>query len=601
MTDVLSPTFRVNYITSVVAPYPFSTNFPATNQNPMVDDGRWIMGKANGLSWTDPQVVSGVAYATMITHSVGFVDSIAHRTGFPADHWSEGVIRYNGGTKDQLEVELFVRMQITANNARGYEIDIVGGSNTAHVVRWNGPRDSFTMHNSAHDIPITIANGDRWRATVIGNLLTVTRNGSPVAGLTNVDLTGTNFSTNLYGGTTGITSTWTDGNPGFGLWNDTGAINTSVLGWDSWGADIVNSAPSYFPASVFGVVQTPAAVNGKNTLSSVTPSAWNPGSVGAISDNIVAHYSGGTGDGTKVWVYGGGHTDCAYNGLHLFDFAGTTAPVGWALRNAPSAVGSVDTDGSATYGDGLPASAHTYGGQCVLNGRYFRFGGSIYNSGSDPGYCWVHNGTAWVRLPDFPNGSFGGAVIALQPNAAFPQGKILALDRFGITQQGYAFFTPNSTYTGGTWGTLKSVAGGNWTYDPYATHQPLTNTTSKGLMVGGDGNWSFDIDWTNETCLNKTSRSGIPTNGRGGMLFWDSVANCYWFMASNNLGVIYSVDPSSFSATAHTLTGTPLVVPDTGGGEYGHWGRGVFMQFGAAAYIGLVTGRSNNPYVVRVR
>src|SRR5574338_561360 len=89
----------------------------------------------------------------------------------------------------------------------------------------------------------------------------------------------------------------------------------------------IGGLPSYFPTSAYQVVQAPAAVNGKSTLSSVTPAAWNPGGVGAISDNIVAHYSGGAGDGTKVWVNGGGHTDCAYNGLHLFDFAGGAAPV----------------------------------------------------------------------------------------------------------------------------------------------------------------------------------------------------------------------------------------------------------------------------------
>lgn len=359
-----------------------------------------------------------------------------------------------------------------------------------------------------------------------------------------------------------------------------------------------SGAPAYFPTADYQVVVVPASVNLKNNFSSVTPSAWNPGSVGAISDNVIAHYSGGTGDGTKIWVNGGGHTDCAYNGLHQFDFSGTSAPAGWTLLNAPSSTGAVRID-NATYTDGLPSSVHTYGGQCIVNGRYFRCGGSIYNSGSDPGYFWLHNGTSWVRLADFPNGSFGGALIALQPNASFPQGKILACDRFGVTQQGYAFFTPNSTYTGGTWGSLKSVANGNWTYDPYASHQPLTTTTSKGLMVGGDGNWSFDIDWSAETCTNKTSRTGIPTAGRGGILYWDSQGNTWWFMASNTLNAIYSIDPTTFAATSHTLS-APITIPDTGGGEYGHWGRSVLMTYGTNRYIGLVTGRNNNAFVVKL-
>ncbi len=190
--------------TSATASGSYSTNFPAT-ENPISEGGKWIDGKVVGGNWNNPQTSSGKAYASVRSGLSGsrYDDSIAHlSTSFidfnPNQYAQATVFRVNGySPTGGHEVELLLRFQITANNARGYEI-LWGAPGYLAIVRWNGPLGNYTpLLDNVQIGPA--AEGDVLRAEISGSIIKVYRNGSLVA-------------------TGPSDSTWADGQPGIGFW-----------------------------------------------------------------------------------------------------------------------------------------------------------------------------------------------------------------------------------------------------------------------------------------------------------------------------------------------------------------------------------------------
>jgi hypothetical protein len=194
----------------------FSTSFPLT-ENPISQGGAWRTGLGTGLVWTDPQTDGAGAFGTMISFdTVNFIDSIGCLSGFSANHSVTATLRNNGAVTG-LEAELLLRFDISANNARGYEVDLVFSSTQMHFVRWNGPKNSFTDISGGISTGVTMNDGDVWFASAVGNIITIKCNGTTVY-------------THDISGDTG--SQWTDGNPGIGFWNETGsALNQPKMGW----------------------------------------------------------------------------------------------------------------------------------------------------------------------------------------------------------------------------------------------------------------------------------------------------------------------------------------------------------------------------------
>lgn len=216
----------------------YTTSFPAT-ENPISQGGGiWTRGLSEGLDWTDPQTgpnssASGqIAFGTQpAVPGPPDDDSIAHLSGFGPDHYAEGVI-FNVST-DQIEVELFLRLQITAHNARGYELDYVFsgvGSCNLHLVRWNGALNSFTELNGGNAliVGLDISNGTTHRAAIKGSLITITRNGVVQA---TYDLQA-NFVADG-------SLIWATGNPGMGFWDRSlsNGANRNTMGWSTFTAD----------------------------------------------------------------------------------------------------------------------------------------------------------------------------------------------------------------------------------------------------------------------------------------------------------------------------------------------------------------------------
>jgi hypothetical protein len=197
-------------------------------ENPISEAGKWVNGQSNGLQWSNVQTGSGNAYASRRVDEGGvarYADPIAHIAksfiDFSPNQYAQGTVyRAAGYTVSgtmKHEIELLLRFQITANNARGYEV-LWSGEDTGWliIVRWNGPQGNYTPlaeyqnYGKAND-------GDVLRAEISSdNRVRVFKNGV-------LALTGP------------VDTTFTTGQPGIGFWPTPGSTLSSY-GWKSYQA-----------------------------------------------------------------------------------------------------------------------------------------------------------------------------------------------------------------------------------------------------------------------------------------------------------------------------------------------------------------------------
>jgi hypothetical protein len=202
----------------------YSTTFAAA-ENPISEGGKWVNGKADGLLWNDVQTVPGKAYgADFIGSTSRYNDPIAHLSAtfqvFTADQYAEATVSRVPGYSnpvDKHEVELLLRFEITANSARGYEV-LWGQDGQIYVVRWNGPLGDYTgLGGLPAPGPGAAIEGDILRAEIVGNEITVCKNGEVVIIASDPD------------------SMWSDGQPGIGFWPTNGSTLASY-GWKTFEA-----------------------------------------------------------------------------------------------------------------------------------------------------------------------------------------------------------------------------------------------------------------------------------------------------------------------------------------------------------------------------
>jgi hypothetical protein len=206
----------------------YSTTFPL-EENPISERGMWVTGKSVGVDWHDAQTIPGKAYASENADAQGsrYADAIAHLStsyrSFNANQYAQGTVyRARGyapiGSKH--EIELLLRFEITAHNARGYEI-LWGWDGDFSIERWNGPTAKWTpLFEWATPGPGRLADGDVIRAKIVGNIISVFRNGTLVKAIDITNAGGTN---------------WYSGQPGMGFWPVDAAVKENY-GWRSYEA-----------------------------------------------------------------------------------------------------------------------------------------------------------------------------------------------------------------------------------------------------------------------------------------------------------------------------------------------------------------------------
>ena len=175
----------------------YTTHFPRA-ENPISENGNWVNG-SSGLDWGYISTKPGLAvgHAGPAAHA----DSTALLTGNWGPDQSAQATVYAGEVSNTPQVELRLRSRLSPHEFTGYEIShgVAGGPtfNNLLIVRWNGTPLNFTMLTHLDGPEYNVRSGDVVKATMIGNVITVYKNGVQETRITD--------------------NTFNSGNPGFGF------------------------------------------------------------------------------------------------------------------------------------------------------------------------------------------------------------------------------------------------------------------------------------------------------------------------------------------------------------------------------------------------
>jgi len=158
----------------------YTTTFDGA-ESPLSEGGRW---GNDGLDWTAVWKDGGIAYGTQTGVETGpacYADSYAVLSGFPSDQeaWGEVFIARPNASCFQ-EVEILLRWTHLPHRTTGYECFarcMRDHSSYLQIVRWNGPLADYTYLADMRGIDFGLKNGDILKASVIGNIITVSVNG----------------------------------------------------------------------------------------------------------------------------------------------------------------------------------------------------------------------------------------------------------------------------------------------------------------------------------------------------------------------------------------------------------------------------------------
>jgi hypothetical protein len=162
----------------------YTTKFPIS-ENPISENGNWECGKTTGLDWADIATTAGHAFG-LESGVTGYDDSTALLTGTWGPNQTAEATVFNAKPDDKLweEVELRLRSALSAHVATGYEILFsCRNSKKAYqdIVRWDGPLNKFTYLSHKEGAEYGVATGDVVKATIVGDLITVYKNGVVLA------------------------------------------------------------------------------------------------------------------------------------------------------------------------------------------------------------------------------------------------------------------------------------------------------------------------------------------------------------------------------------------------------------------------------------
>jgi len=221
-------TAQANLALASSSPGTYTTNFPLT-ENPISEGGNWVGGQsAEGNLWGNIQTTPGLAFG--VSEPTQFGDPTAILTGtWSATQSVTATVKVNTTpTTCCHEVEVRLRMTISANSITGYEVLCpVHQSPTYNlqIVRWNGPNGNFTYTDTGSTVNQCV-NGDVLTATISGTnptMINVYRNGgaTPVATASDTGQGGS--------------GPFTSGNPGIGFY-DQADNNWNFFGFSSFTA-----------------------------------------------------------------------------------------------------------------------------------------------------------------------------------------------------------------------------------------------------------------------------------------------------------------------------------------------------------------------------
>ena len=158
----------------------YTTTFEG-EENPLSEGGKW---SNNGLDWTKIRKTHGLAYGTQTGIGKGiyeYDDSYAHLAGFGPDQEAWGQVQIaKPDPSCHQECEILLRWTSSPHRTTGYECFarcVSDGSSYVQIVRWEGPLGKFTYLADKRGADYGLKNGDILKASIVGNVITVSING----------------------------------------------------------------------------------------------------------------------------------------------------------------------------------------------------------------------------------------------------------------------------------------------------------------------------------------------------------------------------------------------------------------------------------------
>ena len=165
----------------------FYTTYFDLTQNPISEDSRWHNPQA--ASFTNVRTANGTAYGTQ-SGAIQYDDSYAYLDGFANDHEVEIEVYRGSPSETNHEIEIHLRMSDdpVTDIVKSYEILFGFSTGAFQIMRWDGTWASqdfylpdITGNGSGTGLSgVTIQNGDILKARIVGQTITVWRNGTQI-------------------------------------------------------------------------------------------------------------------------------------------------------------------------------------------------------------------------------------------------------------------------------------------------------------------------------------------------------------------------------------------------------------------------------------
>lgn len=301
-----------------------------------------------------------------------------------------------------------------------------------------------------------------------------------------------------------------------------------------------------------------APTNGYETLASIEPSEWATSGVGIAG--IISEYSGGAKSNDKLHVIGGGHSNCAFNGVASFDpgQAGASKPVGWSLYGL-SAFASVPTipPQAEVYLDGRAPAMHTYDAIFkTASGVIYVVTGGPYGPGGFTKRIWtITSGVEdWTYIGDLDsNANFIGPTTSIYDRAT---NKAFVVSANPYAWQGRFLRCSNNTLSSYT--ALSTYLDG----EPASAWDP---SRGRALYIGQTVARFITIDFVAETASISTVSTLSSLVGRGLSLLYDFRRDIFLAFGgksgvTDNWTHAYEITPDAATVTDRTLTGSSRTV-----------------------------------------
>jgi hypothetical protein len=333
-----------------------------------------------------------------------------------------------------------------------------------------------------------------------------------------------------------------------------------------------------------------APAHGATTFRQSQPPPWNSAGGKFGASGQIGAWSGGCVDPAtrRLFFAGGGHSDGANNGIHVFDWSGRERPVGFSTL-AGSRSRPEDVPDSywriSNYADGRPNAVHTYSHMLYSAARK-----RVYRGG---GWFWAfeENVGAWKVIAN-PGLTNSGSLIFLSPDEsellAIRSGRDPSPFFYNVDTQARVFFG-------------KSPYGGTTSLDPVMCFDPKRQ---RYLTIGSNKErllvHTVHIDWPAHKW--SLARHEHPTHAgmlRGAMgMAYDAHQDCFWCVGGKGerkLGSfdrIVRVDAQTLESSSHPLS-EPVRTASVG-----QYGRIMWMPDKRA--IGLLPAFDSPAVVIKI-